>query len=283
MPQIDIYFDDNLNVLQNLPSSSINLVYIDPPFNTGKTQRRTSIKTVPAEDGDRKGFKDKRYKSIKLSSTGYNDSFDNFEDFIKPRLVEAKRILAEDGSLFFHLDYREIHYCKILLDKIFGRESFINEIIWAYDYGARSTRRWSPKHDNILWYAKNPLKYTFNFEEMDRIPYMAPGLVGEEKAKRGKTPTDVWWHTIVSPSGYEKTGYATQKPLGILNRIVKVHSKPEDTLCDFFAGSGSFGEAAYNLGRNCILADNNYQAIEIMQKRFRKFNCRWHTEKGEVD
>ena len=188
---------------------------------------------------------------------------------------EAKRILAANGSLFFHLDYREIHYCKILLDEIFGRESFINEIIWAYDYGARSKKKWSPKHDNILWYAKDPDNYTFNYEQMDRIPYMAPRLVGEEKANRGKTPTDVWWHTIVSPNGKEKTGYATQKPLGILSRIVNIHSRPGDKLCDFFAGSGSFGEAAYKLNRDCILIDKNPQAMAIMKKRFASFSAEW--------
>lgn len=275
MAKLDIYFDDNIHTLKKIESSSIQLIYIDPPFNTGKVQRRTQLRTVGDEEGDRTGFGNKRYKSIKLSTTGYKDSFDDFPGFIEPRIREAKRILTDNGSLFFHLDYREIHYCKVLIDEIFGRESFINEIIWSYDYGARSKKKWSPKHDNILWYAKDPENYIFNYDEMDRIPYMAPSLVGEEKAKIGKTPTDVWWNTIVSPNGKEKTGYATQKPLGILNRIVKVHSNYGDRLCDFFAGSGSFGEAAYTLGRDCILVDNNSQAIEVMKKRFRNFNCNW--------
>lgn len=275
MPTIEIHFDDNLNVLRKLRSGSIALVYIDPPFNTGKTQTRTQLKTTVSDAGDRVGFGNRKYKSVKLGTTGYNDRFDDLPGFLEPRLIEARRILSENGSLFFHLDYREIHYCKVMLDNIFGRDSFINEIIWAYDYGARSKKKWSAKHDNILWYAKDPSNYIFNYAEMDRIPYMAPGLVGAEKAKRGKTPTDVWWHTIVSPNGREKTGYATQKPLGLLNRIVKVHSNPGDWLCDFFAGSGSFGEAAYRLNRNCILADNNCQAIEVMKKRFAGFCCVW--------
>lgn len=278
MPTLEIYFEDNLNVLRKLRSGSIALVYIDPPFNTGKTQTRTQLKTVVSDAGDRVGFGNRKYKSIKLGTTGYNDRFDDFPGFLEPRLIEARRILSENGSLFFHLDYREIHYCKVMLDNIFGRDSFINEIIWAYDYGARSRKKWSAKHDNILWYAKDPANYIFNYAEMDRIPYMAPGLVGAEKAKRGKTPTDVWWHTIVSPNGREKTGYATQKPLGLLNRIVKVHSNPGDWLCDFFAGSGSFGEAAYRLNRNCILVDNNCQAIEVMKKRFAEFCCVWGGE-----
>ncbi len=275
MPRLSIYFGDNLDILQTFPGGEIDLIYIDPPFNTGKVQRRRQIRTVLASDGDRIGFGDKRYKTINIGSTAYRDSFEDFLGFLEPRLQEAKRILAANGSLFFHLDYREIHYCKMRLDEMYSRESFINEIIWAYDYGARSKKKWSPKHDNILWYAKDPDNYTFNYEQMDRIPYMAPRLVGEEKANRGKTPTDVWWHTIVSPNGKEKTGYATQKPLGILSRIVNIHSRPGDKLCDFFAGSGSFGEAAYKLNRDCILIDKNPQAMAIMKKRFASFSAEW--------
>src|SRR5690606_4996856 len=189
---------------------------------------------------------------------------------------EAYRLLAPHGSLFVHLDYREVHYVKVALDGIFGRASFINEIIWAYDYGARSKSRWSPKHDNILWYAKDPKNYCFDYEAIDRIPYMAPSLVGPEKAARGKTPTDTWWHTIVSPSGKEKTGYPTQKPLGILERIVRVHSRPGDRLLDFFAGSGSFGEAGARHGRHVVLVDENSEAIEVMRRRFENFPARFH-------
>ena len=187
--------------------------------------------------------------------------------FLEPRLQEAHRVLKRAGSFFLHIDCREVHYVKVLLDRIFGRASFQNEIIWAYDYGARATRRWSRKHDNILWYAKDPGRYTFRLDEVDRIPYMAPGLVGAEKAARGKTPTDTWWHTIVPTNGREKTGYPTQKPLGILERIVKVHSKPGDRLLDFFAGSGSFGEAAVRNGRSCVLVDVNPEALAVMELR----------------
>ncbi len=268
-----IFFGDNLQVLQTLASESVDLIYIDPPFNTGKRQTRTRIKTVHDEEGgDRIGFQGKRYRTIKLSTSGYEDAFDDFIGFLRPRLLEARRILKPTGSFFLHIDYREVHYCKVLLDEIFGRASFLNEIIWAYDYGARSKKRWPTKHDNILWYAKNPKQYTFNYEEMDRIPYMAPGLVGKEKAARGKTPTDVWWHTIVSPNSKEKTGYATQKPLGLLKRIVKVHSNPGDLLLDFFAGSGTLGEAAAQLGRDFILVDNNPEAIAVMMRRLRRYN-----------
>lgn len=271
MAELTVHFGDNLDVLKGLPDDSVDLIYIDPPFNTGKVQKRTRIRTVACDDGDRTGFQGKTYKTMALSTSGYRDKFDDFLGFIEERVVQAYRILKGDGSFFFHLDYREIHYCKILIDAIFGRSSFLNEIIWAYDYGARSRKKWSAKHDTILWYAKDPDHYTFNYEEMDRIPYMAPGLVGAEKAARGKTPTDVWWHTIVSPTGREKTGYATQKPLGIVSRIVRVHSNPGDTLCDFFAGSGTLGEAAYTLGRDCILVDENPEAVDVMQRRFSRF------------
>ena len=275
---LTIHFSDNLPVLQATPSNSVDLIYIDPPFNTGRTQFRTRLRTERVADdeaGDRTGFQGRRYRTVKIGSMGYLDQFDDYLSFLEPRLAEAHRVLKPDGSLFLHLDYREVHYAKILLDAIFGRESFLNEIIWAYDYGARSKTKWPAKHDNILWYAKDPEHYQFHLEECDRIPYMAPDLVGPEKAARGKTPTDTWWHTIVSPNGKEKTGYPTQKPLGILERIVKVHSRPGDLLMDFFAGSGSFGEAAARLGRDCILVDNNPEALSVMEKRFAPYQKEW--------
>ena len=264
---VDVYLGENLSVLKELPDQSVDLIYIDPPFNTGKTQSHTRIRTVKDDQGDRTGFQGTRYQTIKIGTASYEDSFDDFCAFIEPRLCEARRLLKPDGSLFFHIDYREVHYSKVLLDHIFGRACFMNEIVWAYDYGARSKRKWSTKHDNILWYVKDPKNYTFNFEEMDRIPYMAPGLVGKEKAARGKTPTDVWWHTIVPTNGKERTGYPTQKPLGILNRILKIHTRPGDLVLDFFAGSGTTGEAAARLERPCILIDQNVQSMEVIASR----------------
>ena len=263
-----IYFGDNLPLLSEFESETIDLIYIDPPFNTGKRQERKRIKTVRDDArGDRIGFQGKKYRTIELSAGGYSDVFDDFLGFLEPRFREAHRLLKPTGSFFLHIDYREVHYCKVLLDEIFGRDSFINEIIWAYDFGARSTKKWSTKHDNMLWFAKDPKDYTFNFDEMDRIPYMAPGLVGKEKAARGKTPTDVWWHTIVGTNSKEKTGYTTQKPVGVLERVVKVHSNPNDVLLDFFAGSGTLGEAAARHGRIFVLIDNNPEAIQVMAKR----------------
>ncbi|MBI2567410.1 MAG: site-specific DNA-methyltransferase [Candidatus Schekmanbacteria bacterium] len=267
-PQIEIFHGDNLPILATFADASFDLIYIDPPFNTGHTQARTRIRTERAEDGDRVGFQGRTYRTTVLGSSAFADRFDDYLRFLEPRLEQAHRLLASHGSLFLHLDYHEVHYAKVMLDGIFGRDSFINEIIWAYDYGARATKRWSPKHDNILWYAKDPGAYCFNYEQIDRIPYLAPALVGAEKAARGKTPTDTWWHTIVSPTGKERTGYPTQKPLGVLSRIVRVHSRPGDRLLDFFAGSGTFGEAGARLGRGVVLIDDNPEAIAVMRGRF---------------
>jgi site-specific DNA-methyltransferase (adenine-specific) len=268
MTKNQIYFSDNLPILQSLQSESINLIYIDPPFNTGKVQGRTQIRTIRSEDGDRVGFQGQRYETVKIGSKSYSDLFDNYLSFLEPRLKEAYRVLASNGTLYFHIDYREVHYCKILLDLIFGRECFLNEVIWAYDYGARSKNKWPTKHDNILVYVKDPKNYVFNYDEIERIPYMAPGLVGPEKAARGKTPTDTWWHTIVPTNGKEKTGYPTQKPLGILKRIVQASSPKNGLVLDFFAGSGTTGAACLDLGRHFILVDQNQEALEVMARRF---------------
>ncbi len=266
-----IVLADNLEVLPGVGSGSVGLVYLDPPFNTGKTQARTRLATVRDEEGDRTGFAGNRYRSIRIGTTSFADRFDDFLEFLEPRLVEARRILAPDGSLFLHLDCREVHYARVLLDAIFGRESFKNEIIWSYDYGGRPKNRWPAKHDNILWYARDPDRYAFDEGAIDRIPYMAPSLVGAEKAERGKTPTDVWWHTIVPTNGRERTGYATQKPLGILRRIVEVHSRPGDLVVDVFAGSGTTGEAAARSGRAFLLVDSNPEACRIMARRLAEF------------
>ncbi|HEX9124896.1 MAG TPA: site-specific DNA-methyltransferase [Methylomirabilota bacterium] len=264
-----IYFGDNLDILRrHAPDGTVNLIYIDPPFNTGKAQSRTRIKTVRSPSGDRLGFQGQRYATTKMGSRAFPDRFDDYIAFLEPRLREAYRALAADGTLYFHIDYREAHYCKVLLDGIFGRRSFLNEIIWAYDYGGRPTRRWPPKHDNILVYVKDPSRYVFDTEAVERIPYMAPGLVGPEKAARGKLPTDTWWHTIVPTNGRERTGYPTQKPLGVVTRIVQASSRPGDLVLDFFAGSGTTGEACLANNRRFMMVDDNPEALEVMARRF---------------
>jgi site-specific DNA-methyltransferase (adenine-specific) len=313
-----IYFGDNLSILQSMQSETVDLIYIDPPFNTGKVQKHTKIKTIRSEKGSRVGFQGNTYETIELGTKAYQDVFEYtsqellnsnldiahrnsapdasiyyLEVFLKPRLVEAKRILKPHGSLYFHIDYREVHYCKILLDGIFGRECFRNEIIWAYDYGGRAKSRWPAKHDNILFYVKDPKKYIFNTNKIDREPYMAPGLVGPEKAKAGKLPTDVWWpglvgakinkgssnwylrgqnatwwQTIVPTNSKERVGYPTQKPRKLLDRIIQASSMKGGVVLDFFAGSGTTGESCLELDRNFILVDNNKAALEIMAQRF---------------
>jgi site-specific DNA-methyltransferase (adenine-specific) len=267
-----IILGDNLEVLPTLPAGFARLVYIDPPFNTGKVQRRERIRARADSNGTRRGFQDKTYHVEKVKSGSYADRFgDSYLDYLLPRVEAAIRCLTPDGSLFVHIDYREAHYVKVALDNLIGRDRFMNEIIWAYDFGGRSRTKWSAKHDTILWYVLDPDDYVFNFEEMDRIPYMAPGLVGKDKAARGKTPTDVWWHTIVPTNGKEKTGYPTQKPRGVLDRIIKVHTQPEDVVLDFFAGSGTTGESAASNGRQFVLIDNNPEATAVMERRLARF------------
>ena len=260
---------DNLTVLKSIPDESVQLIYVDPPFNTGRVQSRGSSKTTRTETGNRIGFKGQRYEIVKETILSYDDEFKDYWGFLEPRLEQAWRLLNETGTLYLHLDYREAHYAKVLLDALFGRECFLNEIIWAYDYGGKAKSRWPAKHDTILVYVKNPEKYYFSNESVDREPYMAPGLVTPEKVAKGKLPTDVWWHTIVSPTGKEKTGYPTQKPLGILRRVIQASSREGDLVLDFFAGSGTTGAAAAELGRNFILIDQNPESIAVIKERFK--------------
>jgi site-specific DNA-methyltransferase (adenine-specific) len=263
-----IVLGENAEVLPTLPHAFARLIYVDPPFNTGKVQKRDRIRVRATEGpGERGGFGGRRYDVEKVESGAYDDDFADFEGFLMPRIEASLRCLTRDGSLFVHLDSREVHHIKVALDKLLGRRRFMNEIIWAYDYGGRPKNRWPAKHDTLLWYAMKPDDYVFNFDAMDRIPYMAPGLVGKEKAERGKTPTDVWWHTIVPTSGREKTGYPTQKPMGILNRVVKVHSRPGDVVLDFFAGSGTTGESAARHERGFVLVDHNREAVQVAAAR----------------
>ena len=268
MPGEDkIILGENLEVLPRLKNEAFQLIYIDPPFNTGRAQTRKTVETVSDRDGDRTGFNGRRYRTRLLAESSYLDDFDDYLAFLEPRLLEAHRLLATSGTFYFHIDYREAHYCKLLLDEIFGRECFLNEIIWAYDYGARSKRRWPAKHDTILVYVKDAQRYYYDAEAVDREPYMAPGLVSAEKTARGKLPTDVWWHTIVPTNGHEKTGYPTQKPEGILRRMIQASTKPGDLCLDFFAGSGTVGAVAAKLGRRYVLIDCNPTAIAVIRKR----------------
>jgi len=264
-----ILLGDSLELLPRFADESFQLAYLDPPFNTGKSQRRRTLETVRDEDGDRTGFQGRRYATRLLEESSYRDDFDDYLGFLEPRVHEVRRLLNKSGTLYLHIDYREAHYVKLLLDEIFGRECFLNEIVWAYDYGARPRRRWPAKHDTILVYVKDREQYWFDSTAVEREPYMAPGLVTAEKAARGKLPTDVWWHTIVSPTGKEKTGYPTQKPEGVLRRIVAASSRPGDWCIDCFAGSGTLGSVAAALGRRFVLIDSNPEAVAIARKRLK--------------
>jgi site-specific DNA-methyltransferase (adenine-specific) len=266
----EILLADNLTALSEFADGSFQLIYIDPPFNTGKQQARRTLETTPDLNGDRTGFKGRRYKTRVLAESSYRDSFEDYLQFLEPRLMEARRLLTSSGTFYLHIDYREAHYAKLLLDEVFGRECFLNEIIWAYDYGARSKNRWPAKHDTILVYVRNPAAYYFDSEAVDREPYMAPGLVTPEKVARGKLPTDVWWHTIVPTNGREKTGYPTQKPEGIVRRIVQASTAPDDWCLDFFAGSGTLGAVAKALGRRYVLIDSNPEAVTVSEQRLGK-------------
>ena len=272
-----IFYGDNLPVLKGFDDESVDLIYIDPPFNTGKSQKRTRIKTVRSTNGSRTGFNGYKYQTIEIGSLQFPDSFSDYiRGFLTPRMIEAYRILSPNGTLYFHIDYREVHYCKILLDIIFGRDNFLNEIIWAYDFGAKPKGKWPAKHDNILVYVKDINNYKFNVNDIDREPYLSDGLVTPEKKALGKLPTDTWWHSIVGTNSRERTGYPTQKPLGLMKRIVKASSNPEDTVLDFFAGSGSIADACLQCNRRFILVDNSEQALQVMAKRFKGFeNLEW--------
>lgn len=262
-----VILGDNLEVLRTVPPQSVDLIYVDPPFGTGRDQHLLSIRTGEGER-IRTGFGGRTYRYDVVSSHSYRDdmSLEDYLSFLYERLVEMHRCLRETGSLYLHLDFRSVHYARIMLDEIFGQERFLNEIIWAYDYGGRSKDRWARKHDNILWYAKSD-RWTFNREEIDRIPYMAPGLVTPEKAARGKLPTDTWWMTIVPTNGRERSGYPTQKPVALIERMVRASSKPGELVADVFCGSGTTGVAAVRSGRRYLLVDSNPEALEVTRRR----------------
>jgi DNA modification methylase len=263
----EIVLGDNLAVMAGLADGAFRMIYLDPPFNTGRERTARRLRTVAASDGDRTGFGGRRYRSEALEGSSYRDRFDDYLGFLDPRLREARRLLDPEGTLYLHLDYREAHYVKLLCDEIFGRECFLNEIVWAYDYGAKPRRRWPAKHDTILVYVRDPEGYWFDADAVEREPYMAPGLVTPEKRARGKLPTDVWWHTIVPTSGRERTGYPTQKPEGLLRRMVLASSRPGDRVADFFAGSGTLGAVAAATGRRYLLVDESPDAVAVMERR----------------
>ncbi len=268
------------SVMPKLPDGSFQLIYIDPPFNTGKLQERRTLRTDRSENGDRVGFGGRTYTTTELGRLGYMDAFDDYLAFLGPKLEEARRLLSEDGTLFVHLDYHEVHYVKVFLDQLFGRDALLNEIVWAYDFGGRKRDRWPQKHDTILAYVKTPGGHFFSQDQIERIPYLAPGLVTAEKRERGKLPTDVWWHTIVPTNGKEKTGYPSQKPEGVLQRVIEGSSAPGARVLDFFAGSGTTGAVARRMGRRFVMIDDNPEAIRVMRRRLGASGVEYVDEAG---
>jgi site-specific DNA-methyltransferase (adenine-specific) len=261
---------DNAAVLPRLPDGSFQLIYVDPPFNTGAPRDRRTLRTSRSpsyDEGDRTGFGGRRYSSVETGRMSYTDSFEDYAGFLGPRLEEARRLLTRSGTLYVHLDWREAHYVKVLLDEVFGRDCFLNEVIWAYDFGGRAKDRWPAKHDTLLVYVRERGAHLFDQDRIERVPYLAPGLVGPEKAARGKLPTDVWWHTIVPTAGREKTGYPTQKPEGVLRRVLQPSSREGDWVLDFFAGSGTTGAVAAAMGRRFVMVDESPDAVEVMRRR----------------
>ncbi len=258
---------DNLEVLVAIPDGAVDLVYADPPFATGRTQRLESIR-LGAGERTRAGFRGDTTAYEVVSDHAYEDDLplDAHLAALAARIREIHRVLAPHGSLYLHVDWRTSHHVRLLLDEVFGAQRFLNEIIWAYDYGGRARDRWPRKHDTILWYARGDA-WRYERDAIDRIPYLAPGLVGPEKAARGKLPTDVWWMTIVPPGSAERTGYPTQKPIRLLERIVAASSRPGELVLDPYAGSGTTGVAAARLGRRWLLVDRNPAAVEIARRR----------------
>jgi len=273
-----VLLGDSLEVLQGLGDATVDLIYIDPPFNTGGARTHARQQARMSPEGDRVGFGGRRYEVTQGPTTSYPDAFDDFTGWLRPRMIEARRVLALSGSIYVHLDYREVHYCKVMLDSVFGRENFVNEVIWAYDYGGRGRRRWPTKHDNILFYARDAGRHVFNFDEIERIPYMAPGLVTAEKAARGKLPTDTWWHTIVPTNGPERTGYPTQKPLGILRRVVLASSPPGGLVVDVFCGSGTTAVAAHQAGRRFLVSDIAPEAVAVTRDRLERLGIAYRPD-----
>jgi site-specific DNA-methyltransferase (adenine-specific) len=272
-----VFCSDSLALLGRLPDACVDLIYADPPFGTGKVQRLRSLRAT-AEPGEpepgaaptvaRPDFAGRAAHYEITSAHAYRDDmpFEEYLAWLEANLVEFRRVLKDTGSLYLHLDWHAVHYAKVILDRLFGRANFRGEIIWAYDFGGRPRNAWPRKHDNILWYSKGDT-WTFNRADMDRLPYLAPGLVGPEKAARGKLPTDAWFTTIVPTASRDRTGWPTQKPILILERIIKASSNPGELVLDPFVGSGTSAVAAQRLGRKYLVADFDPAAVAITEAR----------------
>jgi DNA modification methylase len=259
---------DNLDVLASLPDGSVDLIYIDPPFGTGTIRRG-------GHDSSH------RYRDVPGDPSRY-------VAWLHERLAQSRRVLSSHGSLFVHLDYRTVHYVKVELDTIFGRDRFINELIWCYSVGGKSRRSFGRKHDTILWYSRTA-EYAF-FPDAVKVPRKSgshmrvvqteDGELVQEKTDRksgkvyryplsaGKVPED-WWTDIeiLNRGDAERTGWPTQKPERLLERIIQSTTTPGALVADWFCGSGTTGVVAQRLDRRFVLVDRESHAIACAQAR----------------
>ena len=261
-----VHLADALSFLKGLPDSSVDMVYTDPPFGTGTVQQMNRKKGTEI-----------------VSKIGYSDKFDDYVEFLRPHLVEMHRALKVTGTMYLHMDWRWVHYAKVECDKIFGYDNFLNEVIWSYNFGGRGKDKWPAKHDTILVYVKERGKHTFNWEEIDRIPYVAPELqyVGrskedaEKRIAAGQVPTDVWSMSIVGTASKERLGYPNQKPLKLIERAIRASSNRGDTIVDPFVGSGTTAAAAHSLGRSFEVCDMNPESTNLVISRMENLGAKF--------
>ena len=258
-----LYCTDNRTWLANAinEGQQFDLIYMDPPFCSGADYAQTF-----------------NINGIQHAVKGFGDIFtvDDYLQFIYERIVLLKDVLNPSGSIFVHCDYQQSHNIRAILDEVFGEKRFRNEIIWHYTGGGRSKKYFSRKHDSIFWYT-NGDTWTFNTEEI-RIPYKptsgyAKGGITSKSGKKylpnpkGTLPDDTWDIPILNPLAKERTGYPTQKPLTLLDRIILACSNPGDLILDPFMGSGTTGISAIKNNRRFIGLDQNWNSIHLMRRR----------------
>ncbi|MDD2192790.1 MAG: DNA methyltransferase, partial [Bacteroidales bacterium] len=282
-----LIYGDNLLAMQALLSGDeatglpsmrgmIDLIYIDPPYDS-KADYRTSVKLPGA---------DLSQKPTVIEQFAYADTWkDGTVSYLKmlyPRLVLLKELLSERGSIYLHIDWHVGHYVKLLLDDIFGKDNFVNEIIWKYSWGLHIESRWNRKHDMILMYSKTIDSIIFNaYDVMEKrdeevLRRLASGVSGatmtanksKHQDKTLKLPADVWEIPTINAMSKEKIGYATQKPEALLEKIIKASSNEGSIVLDVFGGSGTTAAVAERLGRRWITTDIGKPAILVMRKRF---------------
>lgn len=274
----EILQGDNLILMQQLIDAGVevDLVYIDPPYGIKVDEKFGMLAWKDVFEP--KNRVDEIINIELLCSKGEC----NYLRWLYPRLVLLKELLSERGSIYLHIDWHAGHYVKLIMDDIFGKENFRNEIVWCYRQGGRSQSNYSQKHDTIYWYSKSNSQWVFNGDSV-RVPYegtggyqtSGKGVVINGKVYKpnelGKIPEDWWDIPAIPPMSMERIGYATQKPEALLERIIKGSSNEDSIVLDVFGGSGTTAAVAERLGRRWIIIDNNPEAIEIITKRIKKW------------